>query len=183
MKITYLVYDRQGETPEVLSVISQEEWQRIIAANQTASASERRYFESDVIVEGREIDMIVIEVSREEHRRINAEKKAAFRRREQARPYRLLSLEALEENGGGAEILRRMRGESLEDAVSHSVDMELLRKALAQWRPWANEMLDCCLQGQERHCTALLARKYGVSGRQIRNYRAQLKNFLRKFYF
>ncbi len=184
MKITYLAYKEQADGSCHLSVITDAEWREIVRNNKTVSKDKYRYFESDVIVEGNEIDMMIIEVSREEHKRINAEKKAAGRRREQAKHFQMLSLETERESED-----RSLPGfsnyigqASFEDEIDSSLNIELLRKALNAWKPWASEMLNYYLAGQERHCAGLMAKKYGLTGRQIRYYRLQFENFLKKFY-
>ena len=57
-----------------------------------------------------------------------------------------------------------------------------LKKTLADWKPWANDMLEMYLNGQKRACTDILARKYGVSSQIIRKYKRQFEKFIKIFW-
>lgn len=48
MKITYLVNERQADGSLVLVETTSAHWHRIVAANKTAPANERRYFYADI---------------------------------------------------------------------------------------------------------------------------------------
>lgn len=184
MKITYLAYQPQKDGTKALTAISEAEWRRITEENKTASKEQYRYFESDVIVEGNEIDMLVIEVPFEEHQRINAEKKSSARQRELEKGFQFLSLDApADEDTKLPGLSNLLHPDRFEDEVTSAMDLEILRKALAAWKPWANDFLDFYISGDSWHAATKLARKYGMSSAQFRRYRAQFEEFLKKFYF
>ena len=49
MKITYLVNERQTDGSLALAETTSAQWHRIVAANKTAPANERRYFYADIL--------------------------------------------------------------------------------------------------------------------------------------
>ena len=63
MKITYLVNEQQADGSIILTETTSEHWHKIIAANKTAPANERRYFYADIISDNYNLDCIVMEVS------------------------------------------------------------------------------------------------------------------------
>ena len=67
MKITYLVNERQADGSLVLVETTSAHWHRIVAANKTAPANERRYFYADILSDNYNLDCIVMEVSKEQH--------------------------------------------------------------------------------------------------------------------
>ena len=67
MKITYLVNERQADSSLVLVETTSAHWHRIVAANKTAPANERRYFYADILSDNYNLDCIVMEVSKEQH--------------------------------------------------------------------------------------------------------------------
>ncbi len=67
-----------------------------------------------------------------------------------------------------------------EQVCSQMMELQL-REALAAWKPWANDMLDCYLRGERRTCTDTLSLKYGVSPQVVRKYKRQFEKFIKKF--
>lgn len=65
MKITYLVNERQTDGSLALAETTSAQWHRIVAANKTAPANERRYFYADILSDNYNLDCIVMEVSKE----------------------------------------------------------------------------------------------------------------------
>ena len=64
MNITYLVNEQQADGSIILTETTSEHWHKIIAANKTAPANERRYFYADIISDNYNLDCIVMEVSK-----------------------------------------------------------------------------------------------------------------------
>lgn len=56
MKITYLVNEQQADGSIILTETTSEHWHKIIAANKTAPANERRYFYADIISDNYNLD-------------------------------------------------------------------------------------------------------------------------------
>jgi len=186
MKITYLAYKEQADGRKALTVITVAEWRQITADNKTRSIQDRRYFVSDVIVEGKERDILVYEVSRSEHRKISNAKKEEKKKRDAKKVYVFYSLDDCRKNdvnfGRDVGYENAFPALPFEDQVLEKVDLDLLRKALAAWKPWANDMLDCYLAGNKIHCTVSLSHKYGVKERMIRKYKKQFEEFVKKFF-
>ena len=185
MKITYLAYTRQDDGSRALSVITEAEWDRIREENLALPRDQRRVFFSDVIQEGHDIDIMVIEMDRERFRRENSEKHNAAKKSRGWAEHPPLSLEQLRDTGeSAAPGLDNLIADSrFERAVEEQLDLKLLRRELADWKPWACEMLGYYLAGESRRCTGPLARKYGVTERMMRNYKREFENFVKKFYF
>ncbi len=70
----------------------------------------------------------------------------------------------------------------VESTACDIVLMEELQKALASWRPRANDLLEMYLNGQKRACTEIIARKYGVSPQVARKYKRQFEEFIKNFW-
>ena len=104
MKITYLVNERQADGSLVLVETTSAHWHRIVAANKTAPANERRYFYADILSDNYNLDCIVMEVSKEQHAAWNSERRSARRNRDAAKAYTVLSLEELVESHSAARI-------------------------------------------------------------------------------
>ena len=102
MKITYLVNERQADGSLVLVETTSAHWHRIVAANKTAPANERRYFYADILSDNYNLDCIVMEVSKEQHAAWNSERRSARRNRDAAKAYTVLSLEELVESHSAA---------------------------------------------------------------------------------
>lgn len=85
MKITYLVNERQADGSLVLVETTSAHWHRIVAANKTAPANERRYFYADILSDNYNLDCIVMEVSKEQHAAWNSERRSARRNRDAAK--------------------------------------------------------------------------------------------------
>ena len=105
MKITYLVNERQADGSIALVETTSAQWHRIVAANKTAPANERRYFYADILSDNYNLDCIVMEVSKEQHAAWNSERRSARRNRDAAKAYTVLSLEELVENYSAALVL------------------------------------------------------------------------------
>ena len=99
MKITYLVNERQADGSLVLVETTSAHWHRIVAANKTAPANERRYFYADILSDNYNLDCIVMEVSKEQHAAWNSERRSARRNRDAAKAYTVLSLETSLDKG------------------------------------------------------------------------------------
>lgn len=129
------------------------------------------------------MDRMVIEASAEAYRVWHREHMAAQRNRAAGRNFLHLSTDASLFDDGEMEcLLDTLAGTSKveEDACDHIL-LEQLRAELAQWKPWANDMLDLYLTGDKRHGTEALAEKYSVSPQVIRKYKRQFEEFVKKF--
>lgn len=183
MKTTYLINKTQPDDTVRLSVATFEEWLAIVKANKSLPSSQQRYFVIDCIADNLDIDRIVIESSAEEYREWNKNRMASTRNRILGKKYQVLSLDSpvCVKNTmlDLKEVLKS--GELVEEQVCfHMLELQL-REALASWKPWATDMLDCYLRGERRSCTDILSKKYEVSPQVIRKYKRQFEIFVKDF--
>ncbi len=184
MKTTYLVRKVQPDGSTCLSIATRDEWLSIVDANKALPVCKQRYFIIDCIPDGENKDCIVVESSAEEFRKWNKERMAASRNRELGKSYQTLSLDAALPVEGGLLTLSDVVGADfrVEDEVCTQLLAEELKTAIAEWRPWAEDMLLCYLRGERRTCTKFLSEKYGVSSQVIRKYKRQFERFIKKFF-
>ena len=188
MKTTYLFMEKSanGETSLVMGTMDQ--YKAICVANAKLPMEQRRHFIVDRIPEAEELDVMYIEVDYKQFLDWARQYMAAYRNRQDAKRFAVLSLdapnpidEALTMHDSVASSL------NVEQEAIENVEMDGLRILLAQWKPWANELLDALLAGTYRECTHELAQKYGVTDRQFRNCKRQfiqkLKSLLKGFPF
>ncbi len=183
MKTTYLMNKVQPDGSIRLSIATFEEWLAMVEANKSLPASQQRYFIVDCISDSRDMDRMVIEVTAAEYREWNRDRMAAARNRVLGKNYQVLSLDAPFRTENTVLDLRKAlkSGERMEEQVCSQMLEVQLREALAAWKPWANDMLDCYLRGERRTCTDTLSMKYGVSPQVVRKYKRQFEKFIKKF--
>ena len=183
MKITYLVNERQADGSIALVEITSEHWHRIVAANKTAPANERRYFYADILSDNYNLDCIVMEVSKEQHAVWNNDRRSARRSRDAAKTYTVLSLEELVESHSAA----LSSGECQEDAIIGSVVIDELKKALSAWNIWGPKVLEMYLSGKSSMTAKLLMDNYGFSRRTAFRKKNEFeifsKNFLSEWHY
>lgn len=183
MKTTYLANQAQPDGCTALTVISSAEWVSIVKKNKQLPSEQQRHFIIDYIVDGTEIDRMVIEAPAEMYYTWLREHVAAQRNRRRGKEYRLLSIDAVIQQEDDTVLI----GESIasdiqvEATACDRLLMENLREALRSWKPWANDILDRYLKGEKRSCTSALAKKYGVSQQVIRKYKRQFEEFIKNF--
>lgn len=181
MKTTYLIY--QDKTSKKLVIADEQQWKEITAQNLSCPKEQRRYFIADIIVDGDEMDLMIIETTEEEHRRWCNERKPVYRNLQTQKLVKLLSLNATFDAGTEENSLLAFLPceKDLLANVQSDLAMEQLRNALRAWKPWAEEMLDFYLSGEKRTCSAYFALQYGISERQVRTYKAQFEKFAKNF--
>ena len=181
MKTTYLIYP--DKSTQKLVVVDQEEWKAIVAHNAGCPKDQRRYFIADIIVDGDEMDCMIIETTEEEHRRWCNERKPIYRNLQAQKLIKFLSIDATFDTGTEENsLLAFLPSETNEIGnVQSDIAMEQLRVALREWRPWAEDMLDFYLSGDKRTCSSFFALRYGISERQVRTYKKQFEDFVKKF--
>lgn len=177
MKITYLVNERQADGSIALVEITSAYWRRIVAANKTAPANERRYFYADILSDRYNLDCIVMEVSKEQHAAWSSERRSAHRNRDAAKAYTVLSLEELVESHSAA----LPSAESQEEAIISSVVMNDLKKALSTWNTWGTEVLEMYLSGKSSMTAKFLIDNYGLSRRTAFRKKKEFENFSKNF--
>ena len=184
MKITYLLNKEQADGSVRLSVATADEWRAAVKGNANLHTNERRHFIYDYIAEGDDLDLIVIEAPLAEYREWHKARMASERRRAWEKKVRILPMDSWLFDESDPEQFRDafQSEEQVEDLVCAEMMINELREQLAEWRPWAVEMLDFYLAGRKRECTGILARRYGVSVQAVRKYKRQFEEFVKKFY-
>ena len=177
MKITYLVNERQTDGSLALAETTSAHWHRIVAANKTAPANERRYFYAAILSDNYNLDCIGMEVSKEQHAAWSSERRSARRNRDAAKAYTVLSLEELVENHSAA----LPSVECQEDALINSVVIGELKKALAAWNIWGTEVLEMYLSGKSYMVAKFLMDNYGFSRRTAFRKKNEFENFSKNF--
>lgn len=177
MKITYLVNERQADGSIALVESTSAQWHRIVAANKTAPANERRYFYADILSDNYNLDCIVMEVSKEQHAAWNSERRSSRRNRDAAKAYTVLSLEELVESNSAA----LPSVECQEDALISSVVIGELKKALSTWNPWGTEVLEMYLSGKRCMVAKFLMDNYGFSRRTAFRKKNEFEKFSKDF--
>lgn len=127
-----------------------------------------------------------IETSREKYNKWHSQEVMRARNRKAAKDYQVLSLDYaisdVEEAAYGDTVADPF---NLEEDLMNDMFMANLRAALAEWKDWANELLDYYLAGKRMESTHILSKKYGVSFYTIQKRKNQLdqfiKNYLKKF--
>lgn len=183
MKTTYLINKPQADGSIQLTIVDREEWRIVVKANKLLPIERRRYFILDYIKDGTDLDCMVIETSLEEYRAWDRSRPAEKQNRRAGQVFQQLSLDApLSDSEDSGTLLELVAAEDqVEAAACDIVLMYELKKALAMWKPWANELLELYLNGQKRTCTNILAKKYDVSPQVIRKYKRQFEAFIKKF--
>ena len=181
MITTYLIRKADINGNPILAIASKSEWISITLQNRSLPADKRRYFISDCIVDGSDMDLMVIEVSYEEHRKWNREHMRAMRNINEGKKYLHLSLDAPTESNPDIE-LNEVAEDSfcLEATVLEEYSIETISQILRKWNIWAVDMLDMYLDGNAKGSAALIAQKYGVSERMGFKYKKQFEVFIKK---
>lgn len=183
MKTTVLIY-KEVNGCRKLVVATNKEWKAIREANQGLKMEARRLFEENRIYDNGRIDRMLIEVSYGEYMKWHREEAAKAKRCKGNFEYEVISLDAPvpdEEVTDSHEIVPSEY--HLEEIVTDRVLMYELKQALEAWRPWAPELLDYYLRGEERTCTKVLCKKYCITDRAVQKrkkaFEAFVKNYLR----
>ncbi len=184
MKITYLVNKLQNDGSIELTDVSYSEWRAIVEKNKGLPAEQQRYFVLDYIPDEGDMDKMVIEVPLDKYREWHREHMACKRNRDLGKTYQHLSLEVIAE----IEDVQANFADT-DPAIDNAFEkfrskmlLESLRKALAEWKPWAIDLLDLYMLGHRKDCTGIIAKKYGVSSRMVRKYKRQFEEFVKNFF-
>ena len=174
MKTTYLVNDIQADGTCGLIETTAEHWRNITKNNKLLPKADRRYFIKDIIREPGVFDCMIVEVPYTDYLRWDAERSQSTRNRKLKKTYKHCSLDA-----GHADLIPV--NYSFEETVLGERTVLELRDALANWHPWGLDFLWLYLNGKQTKSASVIARKYGVSKRQARRYKAQFETFVKDF--
>ena len=166
MKTTYLLNKKKPDGTVCLEVAARSEWLSAVNEDKLLPPDQRRRFIFDYIPDGKELDCMVIEVPPEEYRDWDRDRPRAKRNRKIGKKFLHLSLDApLTDADDPGSLLDLIAANStpVESAACELVLLDELKKALAIWKPWANDLLEMYLHDQKRTCTEALAKRYNVS--------------------
>lgn len=182
MKNTYLIYKDANAEKKELVVATRKEWDEVLTANRKLPREQRRFFIRDCIENGGQIDCMFIETSREEYNKWHSQEVMRARNRKAAKDYQVLSLDYaisdVEEATYGDTVADPF---NLEEDLMNDMFMANLRTALAEWRNWANELLDYYLAGKRIEATQIMSKKYGVSEKTVQRYKNRLDMFIKNY--
>ena len=185
MTYTYLANMSKPDGSMKLEVVSRAEWQRILRENALSPKAEKRYFIYDWIMDSKEQDCMVIEVSKSEYTAWNRERMRASRNRAAAAQYQMLSLNqvSVDEDGNAVMLQELLPGrDTTEDQVMESECLRELRQKLMAWRPWAGEFLTLYLSGSARESANIIARQHGISVQAARKRRTAFENYVKSYF-
>lgn len=181
MRTTYLIKSDNPEMNGALVEITGEEWYEITKLNASLPKESRRYFIRDTIMDGREEDSIVIEVDLAEYQKWKAEHQALWRRSRDNNGIVTLSLNSPIKSSETLMLMDTIAGTEAAESVYLSEEIiEELQAALAEWKPWALDLLKEHLKGS-RQITKWLADRCGVSEQMARRYRHSFEEFVKNF--
>lgn len=176
MKTTYLFMDKSanGETCLVMGTL--EQYKAITIANAKLPMEQRRHFIVDRIPEGGELDVMYIETDYSKYLEWRRQYVASHRNRQYAKLYTIISLDAAIPIDESLTMHDCIPAETnVEQEAIENAEMDSLRVRLANWKPWAADLLDAVLAERYRECTHELAQKYGVTDRAMQYNKQQFE--------
>ena len=170
MKRTFLVRSNPMDQKSKLVEVSGAEWYAITQ-------------KSNELLDGDDLDVMQIEVSKKEYTAWRTQEKAKERNGQLVPEFEILSLDAEVKD---AEVTSRHEcvGDDrvcVEETAIDTILLTELRLALRRWKPWAEEMLQFYLNGEKRSCTGFIATKSQVSHQRVREYNRSFESFTKKF--
>lgn len=183
-RTTILIYKDITDPKKGLREATQGEWSAILKKNKGLPMCERRCFMEDSFEDCGVIDRMFIEVPYEEYCCWHRENALSYRNRKAGEGFGVLSLDIPTKNSEGSDLKDVLPVDfDLEEEVTSELMMETLRDSLRKWKPWACDMLDFYLMGNERLCSSALIEKYSVSYVTVAKWKKMfgeyIKNFLR----
>jgi len=175
MKTTYLVM-KNGK----LELASYKEWREIVEANVGKETKDKRYFIKDYIPEDQ--DKLFIEVPYDKYIEWHREEQRRQENLALSKQYEHVSLDAALD-GGVMPFKDLLEGSvDLENQCCWAETMEEFRRKLAEWKPWALEMLEFYLDDRQHRCIKYFMEQYGMSKRTVCRCKKQFEQFARRFF-
>lgn len=95
----------------------------------------------------------------------------------------ILSLDISTKNSEGSDLKDVLPVDfDLEEEVTSEMMMKTLRDSLSKWKPWACDMFDFYLMGNERLCSSALIEKYSVSYVTVAKWKRMFGEYIKKFF-
>lgn len=180
---TCLVYREREDGSKKLVNVPVQEWMKRVKEDRDKPSDERRYYATSYCERERDddLDCLIVEVTLEEHRVWNAANTRHSRDFIKAKKgWRLVSLDAPVPGADGVtfgDVIPDTRRDMREETETAAF-LEAVREELAEWKPWASDMLALSQRGYFDDEDAL-AGFFGVSTRQIRTRKRQFRDHVR----
>lgn len=182
-RTTILIYKDITDPKKGLREATQGEWSAILRGNKGLPMRERRCFMEDSFEDCGVIDRMFIEVSYEEYCCWNRENTLSYRNRKAGENFGILSLDISTKNSEGSDLKDVLPVDfDLEEEVTSEMMMKTLRDSLSKWKPWACDMFDFYLMGNERLCSSALIEKYSVSYVTVAKWKRMFGEYIKKFF-
>lgn len=181
---TFLIYADVNAEKKTLKIATKEEWDCILKTNKGLPMNERRCFIVDRFYDNGELDCMYMEVSLEKYREWHSKHELAERRRVRSELYMKLSLDvAFIADGIEYNLYESLADDScLEDDAMSNIIMEQLEEQLAEWKPWAIDMLHFYLAGEKRTCTKAMQDKYSSAERSVERWKKAFEKFVINYF-
>lgn len=182
-KTTILIYKDMNDPKKGLMEATQEEWSAILRSNKGLPMCQRRCFIEDCFEDCGVIDRMFIEVSYEAYmewhredalRRINGKLKGECQH---------LSIDCPLKGSEGEALIDTLSAEfDLEGSVIDEMLLEKLKTQLANWKPWALELLEFYLDGKKKNCAKVLGERYGITVMAMSKRKKLFDEYLKNFF-
>ena len=181
-KTTILIYKDTNAPQEGLREATQKEWSAILQSNQGLPMCQRRCFIEDCFEDCGIIDRMFMEVSYEAYMEWHRENVLRYLNRKRKDEYQHLSIDCPFKESEGESLMDTLADEfDLEGNVVDELLLEELKEQLAQWKPWALELLDFYLNGKKKSCAKELGEKYGITAMAMSKRKKLFEVFLQNF--
>ena len=183
MKTTYLFKEETTNGQKKLRIGTAEEFDSVKLRNRSLPAEERRYFIKEKALDLDQPDILIIEVDRDEYDKWNKENVIRCRNIKAAQRFTMMSMESVMQNvrTGKVEEFALSREDPMFEEVITDMMLEELRQMLADWQPWALDVLNARLEGRYDECVQEISQKYRVmeqtARRYVRQFEQKTKNF------
>lgn len=182
-KTTILIYKDMNDPKKGLMEATQEEWSAILKRNKGLPVCERRYFIEDSFEDCGVIDRMFIEVAYDHYLVWHRENMRQNRNRACGKEYIHFSIDKPPQDTSCPNIHEAVpSGFNLEESVVDEMILEKLKAQLADWKPWALELLDYYLDGEKKCCAKILGERHGISAMAMSKRKKLFDEFLRNFF-
>ena len=182
MKITYLIKKESNSGDASLVETTKEERLEIIKQNETLPKDRQRYFIRDMIIEGSDLDVMIMESSEDQYKEWYRERHIETRNYTLRKEFEILSLDAPISDGEDLILADELQApQNNQSAYLFTILLSELRESLSKWRPWGESLLDMYLNGERRSCTLKLSQLCGVSLQTARRYKREFELYIRTF--
>ena len=152
MKTVYLAREQQPDGSHRLVEISAEKWHAIIKEQAGLPMEQKRHFIEDIIYD------------------------------ENGMEYLHLSLDYVIDTETGATLMTHSTlGAVSEDEAYRECLFEDMRKALADWKPWALRMLQFYMESDVKHANKEMMKEFHVKLSTVCKYKKQFEAFMKEY--